>query len=79
MVTDVDNDGLIIKEKDGHNCAASSTQCKVWSAGVGRRGLSASKLAEQSGGQETDRAGRVMVEPGLSLPRVIPTCLLSAT
>ncbi len=65
MVTDVDNDGLIIKEKDG-TLRRIESQCKVWSAGVQASPLG-KQLAEQSGG-ETDRAGRVMVNPDLSLP-----------
>lgn len=65
MVTDVDNDGLIIKEKDG-TLRRIESQCKVWSAGVQASPLG-KQLVEQSGG-ETDRAGRVMVNPDLSLP-----------
>lgn len=65
MVTNVDRDGLTIKKKDGSEHLIRS-QCKVWSAGVQASPLGR-QLAEQSG-SETDRAGRVMVEPDLSLP-----------
>jgi NADH dehydrogenase len=65
LVTDVDYLGLTIKEKDGTErripCA-----CKVWSAGVQASPLG-KQLAEQSGGTEVDRAGRVVVEPDLTI------------
>jgi NADH:ubiquinone reductase (H+-translocating) len=65
MVTDVDYLGLTIKEKDGTErripCA-----CKVWSAGVQASPLG-KQLAEQSAGTEVDRAGRVVVEPDLTI------------
>jgi NADH dehydrogenase len=64
MVTDVDNDGLTVKEKDG-TTRRIEAQCKVWSAGV--QGSSLGKqLADQSD-SETDRAGRVIVEPDLTV------------
>jgi NADH:ubiquinone reductase (H+-translocating) len=64
MVTDVDNDGLTVKEKDG-TTRRIEAQCKVWSAGV--QGSSLGKqLADQSE-SETDRAGRVIVEPDLTV------------
>jgi NADH:ubiquinone reductase (H+-translocating) len=65
MVTDVDYMGLTVKEKDGTehriDCA-----CKVWSAGVQASPLGR-QIAEQSDGTETDRAGRVVVEPDLTV------------
>jgi NADH dehydrogenase len=65
MVTDVDYMGLTVKEKDGTvhriDCA-----CKVWSAGVQASPLGR-QLAEQSDGTECDRAGRVIVEPDLTV------------
>ena len=64
MVTDVDNDGLTVKEKDGTTRRIES-QCKVWSAGVQGSPLG-KQLADQSG-SETDRAGRVLVEPDLTV------------
>ncbi|MGN0124037.1 MAG: NAD(P)/FAD-dependent oxidoreductase [Rhodococcus sp. (in: high G+C Gram-positive bacteria)] len=65
MVTDVDADGLVVKEKDGSQRRIES-QCKVWSAGVAASPLG-KQLAEQSGAG-IDRAGRVEVLPDLTLP-----------
>jgi NADH:ubiquinone reductase (H+-translocating) len=65
MVTDVDYMGLTVKEKDGSehriDCAV-----KVWSAGVQASPLG-KQIAEQSDGTEVDRAGRVVVEPDLTV------------
>jgi NADH dehydrogenase len=65
MVTAVDYQGITIKEKDGGerriDCA-----CKVWAAGVAASPLG-KMIAEQSDGTETDRAGRVIVEPDLTV------------
>lgn len=64
MVTDVDYMGLTVKE-DGQEhrieCAV-----KVWSAGVQASPLG-KLVAEQSDGTEVDRAGRVVVEPDLTV------------
>lgn len=64
MVTDVDYMGLTVKE-DGEEkrieCAV-----KVWSAGVQASPLG-KLIAEQSDGTEVDRAGRVIVEPDLTV------------
>lgn len=65
MVTDVDAEGLTVKDKDGTERRIDS-QCKVWSAGVQASPLG-KQLAEQSGAG-VDRAGRVKVNPDLSLP-----------
>src|SRR5699024_10081861 len=65
MVTDVNRDGITIKKKDGTE-GLIRCQCKVWSAGVQASRLGG-LLARQSGA-ETDRAGRVHVNPDLSLP-----------
>ncbi|HUO38656.1 MAG TPA: NAD(P)/FAD-dependent oxidoreductase [Mycobacterium sp.] len=65
MVTDVDRNGLTVKDSDGTIRRIEST-CKVWSAGV-----SASPLGQQLAAQssvELDRAGRVKVQPDLSVP-----------
>ena len=64
MVTDVDNDGLTVKEKDG-TTRRIEAQCKVWSAGV--QGSPLGKLLADQSGSETDRAGRVLVEPDLTV------------
>jgi NADH dehydrogenase len=65
MVTDVDYMGLTVKPKDGEEhrieCAV-----KVWSAGVQASPLG-KLIAEQSDGTEVDRAGRVVVEPDLTV------------
>src|ERR1700761_5334862 len=65
MVTAVDYEGITIKEKDGGErrigCAG-----KVWAAGVQASPLG-KMIAEQSDGTEVDRAGRVIVEPDLTV------------
>ncbi|OBF67453.1 NADH dehydrogenase [Mycobacterium sp. 852002-51971_SCH5477799-a] len=65
MVTAVDYMGITVKEKDGGERRIECA-CKVWAAGVQASSLGA-MLAEQSDGTETDRAGRVIVEPDLSI------------
>lgn len=65
MVTDVDRNGLTVKDSDG-TLRRIESQCKVWSAGVSASPLGRD-LAEQSS-VELDRAGRVKVLPDLSVP-----------
>ncbi len=65
IVTDVDDDGLTLRLKDGTSERIEAT-CKVWAAGVQGNELG-QVLAEQSGA-ELDRAKRVVVEPDLTLP-----------
>ena len=65
MVTDVDRNGLTVKDSDG-TIRRIESACKVWSAGVSGSPLG-KDLAEQSG-VELDRAGRVKVQPDLTLP-----------
>jgi len=65
MVTDVDYMGLTVKDKDGAQHRIECA-CKVWSAGVQASPLGR-QLAEQSDGTEVDRAGRVVVEPDLTV------------
>ncbi|MDV7351735.1 NAD(P)/FAD-dependent oxidoreductase [Rhodococcus sp. NPDC019627] len=65
MVTDVDVDGLVVKDKDGTQRRIES-QCKVWSAGVQASPLG-KQIADQSEA-EVDRAGRLLVNPDLSVP-----------
>src|SRR6201994_3814419 len=65
MVTDVDYLGLTIKEKDGTKRRIECA-CKVWAAGVQASSLG-KILADQSDGTEVDRAGRVIVEPDLTV------------
>ena len=65
MVTDVDRNGITVKDSDGSTRRIESA-CKVWSAGVAASGLGAD-LADQSA-VELDRSGRVKVLPDLSVP-----------
>ncbi|OCB60063.1 NADH dehydrogenase [Mycobacterium vulneris] len=65
MVTDVDRNGLTVKDSDG-SLRRIESACKVWSAGVSASPLG-KDLAEQAG-VELDRAGRVKVEPDLTIP-----------
>ncbi|MFR9750090.1 NAD(P)/FAD-dependent oxidoreductase [Nocardia sp. 004] len=65
MVIDVDAFGVTVKDSDGTTRRIESS-CKVWSAGVQASPLGA-MLAEQSDGTEVDRAGRVVVEPDLTV------------
>ncbi|QLY27787.1 NAD(P)/FAD-dependent oxidoreductase [Nocardia huaxiensis] len=64
LVTDVDARGVTIKDGDGVRRIESA--CKVWSAGVQASELG-KLLAEKSDGTEVDRAGRVIVEPDLTI------------
>jgi NADH dehydrogenase len=65
MVVDVDPEGIEVRAKDGSQRRIRS-RCKVWAAGVAASPLGR-QLAEQSGA-EVDRAGRVKVNPDLTLP-----------
>ncbi len=65
FVTNVDDSGVEVKRKDGTTDRIECF-CKVWAAGVQGSHLGQT-LAEQSG-VELDKAGRVLVEPDLSLP-----------
>lgn len=65
MVTGVDAAGIVVKDPDGTE-RRIETQNKVWSAGVQASPLGKA-LADQSDGTEVDRAGRVVVEPDLTV------------
>ena len=65
MVTEVDYRGIAVKEKDSDERRIQCA-CKVWAAGVQASPLG-KMVAEQSDGTETDRAGRVIVEPDLTI------------
>src|SRR3712207_2690720 len=65
MVTDVDADGLEVKDADGQ-VRRIQAATKIWAAGVQASPL-ARMLGEQSGA-EVDRAGRIAVQPDLTLP-----------
>jgi NADH:quinone reductase (non-electrogenic) len=65
MVTDVDRNGLTVKDSDG-SLRRIEAATKVWSAGVSASPLGRD-LANQSDA-EVDRAGRVKVLPDLTIP-----------
>ncbi len=65
MVTDVDERGLEVKHKDGR-VERIDAVTKVWAAGVQASHLTET-LAEQTGAP-LDRAGRIGVNPDLTLP-----------
>jgi NADH dehydrogenase len=65
MVSTVDYYGLTVKDKDGQERRIECA-CKVWAAGVQASSLG-KIIAEQSDGTEVDRAGRVVVEPDLTI------------
>jgi len=64
MVVDVDATGIEVETKRGHQRIPSMT--KMWAAGVAAPPL-ARALAEAAGA-ETDRAGRIKVDPDLTVP-----------
>lgn len=64
-VVDLDATGILVRDRDGTTRRIRS-MCKIWAAGVAASPLGRA-LAEQAGAQ-TDRAGRVLVEPDCSLP-----------
>ena len=65
MVTDVDERGLDMKHRDG-TVERIESVCKIWAAGVQASPL-ARTLSEQTGAP-LDRAGRIGVNPDLTLP-----------
>jgi NADH dehydrogenase len=65
MVTDMDDDGVEITQKDGTKERIPSAT-KVWAAGT--RASSLGGTLAEAAGAETDRAGRVVVSPDCSLP-----------
>jgi NADH dehydrogenase len=65
MVTDVDERGLVVKYKDGRTERIDAVT-KMWAAGVQGSELGRT-LAEQTGAP-LDRAGRIGVNPDLTLP-----------
>ncbi len=65
MVTDVDERGLVVQDKDGTKRRIEAVT-KIWAAGVQASPL-AQTLAEQTGAA-LDRAGRIGVNPDLTLP-----------
>ena len=65
MVTDVDERGIEVKFKDGRTERVNAVT-KIWAAGVQANPL-AQTLSEQTGAP-LDRAGRIAVNPDLTLP-----------
>jgi NADH dehydrogenase len=65
MVTDVDERGLEVKDRDG-SVRRIESMTKIWAAGVQANPLSRT-LSEQTGAP-LDRAGRIAVNPDLTLP-----------
>ncbi len=65
MVTDVDADGLEVKDSDGE-VRRIPAATKIWAAGVQASPLGR-MIGEQSGA-EIDRAGRISVLPDLTVP-----------
>jgi NADH dehydrogenase len=66
-VTGIDSESVTIDEGGGGESERIPTRTVVWAAGVTASSL-AGRLAELTGA-ERDRAGRVTVEPDLTLPR----------
>lgn len=66
VVTDVDYQGITVKDKETGEESRIECACKVWAAGVQASPLGA-MIAEQSDGTEVDRSGRVVVEPDLTV------------
>jgi NADH dehydrogenase len=65
MVTDLDERGLVVQDKDGTERRIEAVT-KIWAAGVQASALG-KQLSEQSGAA-LDRAGRIEVNPDLTLP-----------
>jgi NADH dehydrogenase len=65
MVTDVDANGIEIKDADGQ-VRRINAATKIWAAGVQASPLG--RLLGEQSGAEVDRAGRISVLPDLTLP-----------
>ncbi|MGY1841952.1 NAD(P)/FAD-dependent oxidoreductase [Modestobacter sp. SYSU DS0875] len=65
MVTNVDADGIVVKDGDGHERRINAAT-KIWAAGVQASPLG--KILGEQSGAEVDRAGRISVQPDLTLP-----------
>ena len=64
MVTHVDQDGLVVRDKDGVSTRYEAGNV-LWTAGVAAPPL-AGKLATATGAEQ-DRAGRILVQPDLTI------------
>ncbi|RBY90994.1 NAD(P)/FAD-dependent oxidoreductase [Blastococcus sp. TF02A-30] len=65
MVTNVDADGIEVKDADGQ-VRRIDAATKIWAAGV--QASSLGRLLGEKTGAEVDRAGRISVQPDLTLP-----------
>ncbi len=65
LVTNVDEDGVTYKRMKDDTEVHIPSYCKIWSAGVEASPLGA--MVAQQAGAETDRAGRVLVNPDLTV------------
>jgi len=65
MVTDVDQHGLVVRDKDGVSTRYEAGNV-LWTAGVAAPPL-AGMLAKATGAEQ-DRAGRIVVQPDLTIP-----------
>jgi NADH dehydrogenase len=65
MVTDVSERGIVVQDKDGHSQYIAAAT-KVWAAGV--QASSLTKTLSAQTGAPVDRAGRIRVNPDLTLP-----------
>jgi NADH:ubiquinone reductase (H+-translocating) len=65
MVTDVDERGLVLKHKDGRTERLEALT-KMWAAGV--QGSELGRTLSEQTGAPLDRAGRIGVNPDLTLP-----------
>ncbi|MDP5183514.1 NAD(P)/FAD-dependent oxidoreductase [Blastococcus sp. BMG 814] len=65
MVTGVDADGLEVKDSDGQ-VRRIQAATKIWAAGVQASELG--RILGEQTGAEVDRAGRISVQPDLTLP-----------
>lgn len=65
IVTGVDSTSVTYQPKEGEPVTIQAA-CKVWAAGV--QGNALGKQLAEASGAEVDRAGRVLVQPDLTLP-----------
>ncbi|MCF6389194.1 NAD(P)/FAD-dependent oxidoreductase [Mycobacterium sp. MBM] len=65
-VTDVDRDGVTVTPKSGGAAQRYAARTVLWTAGV--EAVPFARRAAESLGAHTDRAGRITVEPDLSVP-----------
>jgi len=65
LVTGMDAESVTVRDGEG-NTERIPSVCKVWAAGV--QGSPLGRVLAERTGAETDRAGRVRVEPDLTVP-----------